>query len=306
MAHLRRFVLLAWGAAALSASGLLFAIGAGPASAAGSVASVTGSAFGFGSFSIVGPFGALKNVGPTPAVTLASNASNSPQSGTAASGSIIAGPADLFSSGAITVQTAGSLGAAGSVSSSSDVKTLNTTGNEPLTAADAASSCKATTSGNTGSATITGGSVVTDDSTNPPTTATVPANPAPNTSIAGVVHVGAAVDHFHYVFNEQSTSGGVLTVNAVHEYLDGPLTSGSWIAGQAVCGVNSSSTAGSGSSGSSSSSSGVKSATVPATGSAGGTVLSSVLLIVGLGLISAAFLPRRRTQRQQRQGRGPS
>lgn len=294
MTGMTRLLSLASGAAALATSGLLFAAAAGPALAAGSVASVTGSAFGYGGFSVSALGGPPKNTGPTPAVSLNASASNSPQSGTAATGSVVYGPADLFSSGAISVSTTGSLGATGAVTSTTDVKTLNTTGNEPLTASDVSSTCKSTTTGNTGSVSVTGGSVVTVDNTNPPTTQNVPANPAPNTTIKGVVHVNNAVDNFHYVFNEQSTSGGVLTVNAVHEYLDGPLTSGSIITGQSVCGVGAS--AASGGSGSGSSSTGVKSATVPKTGSGGDTALGTTLLIVGLGLVSGAFLPRRRPQ----------
>lgn len=286
---------LASGAVALLTSGLFFASAAGPASAATGVASVTGSAFGFGGFSVSALGGPPKNTGPTPAVSLTSSASNSPQSGTAPSGSVTYGPADLLSTGALSVQTTGSLGATGSVNSTADAKTLNTTGNEPLTASDVASTCKASTSGNTGSATVTGGSVVTDDSTNPVTSQSVPANPAPGTTIKGVVHVGSSVDNFHYVFNEQSTSGGVLTVNAVHEYLDGPLTSGSVITSQAVCGVSTSSAAGASSGSSGSTSSGHPA--VPGTGSAGGTVLGTVLAILGFALISAAFLPRRRPTR---------
>src|SRR5262249_52497935 len=148
------------GGLALMAAGLLVGTGASPASAAGSVSTVTGSAYGFGTSGIT-LFGGTQNpVGPTPTVALSSNASNSPQSGTAATGLVQYGPATLFTADAISVQTKGSLGASGSVTSTSSVKDINkattqtSTGSEALTADTVAGSCTASPSGTSGSATI--------------------------------------------------------------------------------------------------------------------------------------------------------
>ena len=312
MTHPKRLSLSASGVAALLTAGSLCALGASPALAAGTVSTVTGTAFGYGSFGVSALGGPPKSTGPTPTVALAANASNSPQSASAPTAVVVYGPATLFTADAIAISTSGSLGASGSVTSTASIKDVNKattqsslTGGEPLTADQIAGTCKSTPAGNTGSVTITNGSVVTDDSTTPITTVPVPPNPNPNTSIAGVVHVNTSVDHFHYVFNEQSTSGGALTVNVVHEYLDGPLTGGSLIDGQAVCGVNSSAPAGSPGTSSASGTNGTGTsgtgASTPGVGSASHVppLVSVGLTVLGLGLITAAFLPPRRSRRRR-------
>jgi uncharacterized repeat protein (TIGR01451 family) len=57
--------------------------------------------------------------------------------------------------------------------------------------------------------------------------------------MSGKVQLNATqTDNFHYVFNEQTTdAAGNLTVNAVHEYFDGPNLKGNLIIGQVVCGL---------------------------------------------------------------------
>lgn len=241
----RRFVAGA-GAVALTA-GLLIAMGAKPASAASNVTSVTGSALGYHSFNIHLIGGAQSDVGPTPTMTLASDASNSPQSSTATTGVVAYGPATLFTSDAISIQSSGSTGTTGSVSTSSSVNHVNKattqpgTGSEALTADNISGSCSSSASATSGSTTVTNGTLLTDngDATHPPVTTAVPANPAPNTTISGIVRINAtSTDSFHYVFNEQTTStSGVLTVNPVDEYFDGPNLTGNLIIGQVVCGV---------------------------------------------------------------------
>lgn len=301
MTRLRRFSLLTSGAALLT-SWLVIAVGATSASAATSVTSVTGSAFGFSAFGITLIGGAQPDTAPTPAAKLASDASNSPQAASATTGLIVYGPATMLTSDAIAVNTSGSLGSTGSVTSTSSVKDINkattqqaSTGSEVLTADSIAGSCSASASGTTGSTTVTNGTMATVKNPDPPDTiVNVPSSPAPNTTISGVLHItSTATDHFHYVFNEQSTSGGVLTVNAVDEYFDGPNAHGNLIIGQVVCGVSGTGVANTTSpSGSSSGSS-----TVPGAGSGGGIRPGSALLMLGVGLISASFLPERRPRR---------
>lgn len=301
MTRPRRFSLLTSGAALLT-SWLVIAVGATSASAATNVTSVTGSAFGFSAFGITLFGGAQSDTAPTPAAKLASNASNSPQAGSATTGLVVYGPATMLTSDAIAVNTAGSLGSTGSVTSTSSVKDINkattqqaSTGSEVLTADSIAGSCSASASGTTGSTTVTNGTMATVKNQNPPDTiVNIPSSPAPNTTISGVLHISAtATDSFHYVFNEQSTSGGVLTVNPVHEYFDGPIAHGNLIIGQVVCAASGVAAANTTSpSGSSSGSS-----TVPGAGSGGGIRPGSALVILGVGLISAAFLPERRTRR---------
>lgn len=298
MTRPRRFSLLTSGAALLT-SGLVIALGATSAAAATGVAAVTGRAFGYSGSGISLLGGTLHSYPASPAVSLNSSASNSPQSATAPSGSVIIGPGDLFTSGALAVRATGSLGAAGSVTASTSIATVNTTGAEPFTAASVIGSCKATTSGTSGSTTVSGGKVVTDTDVNGNATATsaVPANPTPNFTISGVVHPGGtSTDHFRYVFNEQSVSAGALIVNAVHVYLGPPLTTGSIIEGQVVCGVNGTGVAAATTSGARSASSG----NIPGGGAALGTegrVLSTTLVSVGVALIAAGLLPWRRPRR---------
>jgi hypothetical protein len=119
------------------------------------------------------------------------------------------------------------------------------TGSEIVSADSVASTCTASETGVTGSATFTNASVQTDSGddaagdVHPAVNEPVADNPAPNTGpVTGHIHVNGAQDNFHVVFNEQITNAdGSLTVNAVHEFLDGPTAVGDLIIGQSVCGV---------------------------------------------------------------------
>lgn len=243
MAQRRITVYGVWTAAAFLVLAMLSGVGAPAASA--QVTGVKGSAFGY--LLNVSLFGGTKNtVGPAPTVTLPAGGSSTPVTSSAPTGSAVVGPATLFTSGQIDVSTQGTP-AAGSVTSSAKIANLNTSGQEVLTASAASSTCTASGSGVTGSATITGGTLQTDSGDTDPTnsipdhaavTVPVPSNPAPNTTIQGHIHVGDATDSFRYVFNEQITNpDGSITVNAAHQYLLGSLAVGDLIIGQVVCGV---------------------------------------------------------------------
>ncbi len=212
------------------------------------VSAVTGSAYGY--YASVSLFGGPPNTkGPTPTVALAPDASNSPQTATAAFGRFDAGPAVIFSSGPIDVTTAGATGEGGSVTSSTNIQNVNASGQEVFTAANLASTCTAAsdTTGASGSTTITGGTLQLDSGDDDPTNAIpdhdpvvvdLPVDPAPGTTYEGHLHVGNVTDNFRYVFNEQAVNpDGSITVNAAHQYLLGPLALGELILGQSVCGV---------------------------------------------------------------------
>jgi hypothetical protein len=242
---MRRTVVLL---AAMLATVLLIGAGQGPAHA--DVTTVKGSAYGY--YLNVTLFGSAQPpVGPTPTVTLPASGSASPITATAPTGSATAGPATFFTSGPLNVSTQGTTGAPGSVTSSTNIQTVNTSGQEVFTAASTSSTCTASESGVTGSTTITSGTLQTDsgydangdgDYTDAgehrPVNVTLPANPAPNTSYNGHIHVGSSTDNFRYVFNEQTVNpDGSITVNAAHEHLLGPTAVGDLIIGQSVCGV---------------------------------------------------------------------
>jgi len=223
----------------------LGAFGSAPAALA-AVTAVKGSAYGYSC--VVSAFGMpCLPAGPTPTVTLASNASNSPQTASAASARADAGPATIFSSGRLDVSTQGTIGPTGSVTSSSSIANVNASGQENFTASNLASTCTASETGVSGSTTITGGTLQTDNGDSDPTnsipdhlavTVALPASPAPNTTYTGHVHIGNTTDNFRWVFNEQTVNAaGSITVNAAHEYLLGPAATGGLIIGQVVCGV---------------------------------------------------------------------
>ncbi len=223
-------------------------VGVGQGSAQAAVTAVKGSAYGYSC--VVSAFGIpCSPAGPTPTVTLASNASNSPQTASAASARADTGPATIFSSGRLDVSTQGTLGPTGSVTSSSNIANVNASGQEIFTASNLASTCTASGTGVSGSTTITGGTLQTDNGDSDPTnsipdhlpvTVALPTSPAPNTTYDGHVHIGNTTDSFRYVFNEQIVNpDGSITVNAAHEYLLGPAATGNLIIGQVVCGVTS-------------------------------------------------------------------
>jgi len=110
-----------------------------------------------------------------------------------------------------------------------------------------ASSCSASATGVSGSTTITGGTLQTDNGDSepsnsipdhPPVNVAVPTNPAANASYDGHTHIGNTTDSIRYVFNEQTVNpDGSITVNAAHQYLLGPTAVGDVIIGQSRCGV---------------------------------------------------------------------
>ncbi len=227
---------------ALSAAALVLA-GLGQRTANAShmnVTEVEGSAYGYHAFDFTLFGGAQQDVGPTPIVELAPDASNSPQDATASEGRVVYGPATVFTSGPITVRTEGSLGPTGFVTSSANVEDVNRGGSEVFDADNVASTCTASELGVTGSTTITNGTVRThaQAADHPEGVVNVPTNPSPGHTVEGHLHIGASQDNFRYVFNEQVMNpDGSITVNAVHAYFLGPTAVGELIIGQVVCGV---------------------------------------------------------------------
>lgn len=236
------------GVSPLVALAAMVAVSASPAVAAGGVTMVSGSAFGFETAGVTLFGGAQNPVAAKPSVTLAPDASNSPQTGSVTTGIVQYGPATLYTSDAISVDTKASLGSSGSVTSTTSVKNVNkastqsSTGSEELTANEISSTCTASASGTTGSTTISKGTLATlsgNSDPNKPTIVNLPANPPPNDSISGKIDLSSSdTESFHFVFDEQTASGDTLTVDAVHEYLEGPTAKGEVIIGQSVCGTN--------------------------------------------------------------------
>lgn len=205
-----------------------------------SVTEVRGRAFGYHADEIMLFGGSQADTGPTPIVTLASDAGNSPRSATTATGSVQYGPAVLFSSGQIGVKTAGNLGPGGSVTSSSQLEDVNESGDGLVTAERIRSSCTATSTGTGGSTTITDGVLETDNGseTHSPVLVNLPTDPAPNTQYEGHIHQGGSQEAFRVVLNEQVVNGdGSRTIDAVHIQYLGPVLTGHLILGRVVCGV---------------------------------------------------------------------
>ena len=215
-------------------------IGIGQGAARADVTAVKGSAYGY--FANISLFGGPPNTrGPSPSVTLPPDASASPQTASQQSGLVQIGPAIIFSSGQLTVSTQGSLGPNGSISSTTNIENVNTSGQEVFTADNVASRCTASeTAISSGSTTITNGTLQTSEG-NPDvegdeTLVSVPTNLAPNTTFNGQIE--SVGDSFRYVFNEQIRNpDGSITVNAAHQYFLGPTAVGDLIIGQSVCGV---------------------------------------------------------------------
>ncbi|MCA1684146.1 MAG: hypothetical protein LC708_03355, partial [Actinobacteria bacterium] len=222
----------------LSGPALMLA-GVGQRSADADVSAVQGRAYGYsGSITLFGA--AQPPVAPTPTVTLPPAGSSVPVTATAPTGSARFGPAQIFSSGPITVSTQGTTGPTGSVTSSASLGPVNTSGQEVFTASSVASECTASEAGVSGSTTVVGGVLQTSEGDpavdGDETLVNVPANPAPNTAITGTIETVG--DTFRYVFNEQIVNpDGSITVRAFHQYLLGPTAVGDFIAGEVVCGV---------------------------------------------------------------------
>ena len=223
--------------AALVVGALLVAF---PAPSHADVTAVRGSAYGYHAFDIVILTGEQPDTGPTPAVSLASDASDSPRTATAPEGDVVYGPAELFTTGEITVGTEGSVGDGGSVTSSTDIDDVNRGGSEVFDADRVQSTCTATEDGVTASTTVTNGTMRTHAQAedHDEEVVAIPTNPEPGHTVEGHLHIGSTQDNYRYVFNEQIRNpDGSITVNAVHAYLLGPAAVGELVIGSATCGV---------------------------------------------------------------------
>ncbi|MDQ6618020.1 MAG: hypothetical protein M3083_25560 [Actinomycetota bacterium] len=227
--------------------GGLFAL-SGQASA--NVTADTGAAYGV--YAHISLFGTLQTpFGPAPTVTLPSGGSTG-VTATASSEDVTYGPATFFDSGAESVTTKGTIGSSGSVTSSTSIaKKTQTSGTcpgtetacvyaGPFTADSMASSCT-TTPGVTGNATFSNGKLVTatDTSGNPTTTVSIPNSPTANYTVSGYLYASSTdKETFTWIFNEQTTSHGVITVFAAHQQLIGPTAVGDLKIGESKCGVS--------------------------------------------------------------------
>ena len=205
-----------------------------PTTAAASPAALSGGAYGY--FASVSLFNApAATRGPEPSVTLPEAGASPPLTATAPSARVAFGPAELLTSGRLDVSTEGTAGPPASVKSSASVANV---GPGPFTASSVGSTCSASGAGATGSATVTGGRLVTSeggnlDSDADDTVVPLPENPAPNTSFEGKIETVG--DSFRVILNEQRTSSGSITVNAVRLELLGPTAKGELIIGQSRC-----------------------------------------------------------------------
>ena len=236
----RRAALLSLSVAALGM--LVAALGQGGAEA--NVTAVKGSAYGCFGNDIKFGAGTPADTGPVASVTLPAGGSGSPIVANAAACLIrvqiapgVFGPT-IYSSGAISVSTQGTLGPAGSVTSTANITGPGATDAEAFKATSLSSTCTAReTSANSGTTTVTGSTTVIAGQveTAENVFTAVPESPTPNFTITGSNGAG---DSFRYVFNEQVVGAdGSLTVNAVHLFLLGPIVTGDVIIGQVVCGV---------------------------------------------------------------------
>jgi hypothetical protein len=153
----------------------------------------------------------------------------------------------------------------------------------PLVATTLGSTCSATSSGATGSATVTGGKLTISEGTNldsdaDDTVVNLPANPGANATFTGKIETVG--DTFRLVLNEQTTSAGGITVNAAHIFLLGPTAVGDVIIGQSRCGATTSAVGGGSSGGTTSAGGG--GAQVASTG-------VEVFRLVALGLFLLAI-----------------
>ncbi len=226
------------------------------------VTAVQGSAYGYRAFNLTLFGGPQPEIPATPAVTLASDASNSPQMAQVTTSFVqVAETATILTTDAINVSTAGSLGPNGSVTSNASLTNVGRaatqpleTGGEVLDAARLASTCTASESVLSGSTTVTGGRIRTDSGFDanddgdlndvgdlPEVFATLPTTPTVNQTFTGIVRFSTtSSDTFTLILNEQVQGPGrTITVNAAHLLFGTPGTRlrGDLILGQVVCGV---------------------------------------------------------------------
>ncbi len=216
----------------------LFTVLAGSSSA--QVTQVTGSAVGArGSVTLFG--GNPIVLDPTPAVTLPPTGGNASDS--VASIVYQAGPAQLLTTGAAEVSTQGTTGPGGSATSTATLQNIAIGG---TTIATLNATCTASETGTTGSTTVTGGRVPTEDPTRgnegDEVFTDVPVNPPPNFELNGFVPT-VGTDYYRVVFNEQVVTGNTLTVRAAHFYLgdprpgENPVAVGEVVVGEVTCGI---------------------------------------------------------------------
>ncbi|HYX44033.1 MAG TPA: choice-of-anchor P family protein, partial [Acidimicrobiales bacterium] len=209
----------------------------GPSAA--DVTAVRGEAYGY--FASISLFGGPANVrGPAPIVTLPATGSAVPLTANVASALVQFGPATIFSSGPITVSTQGTLGPGGSVTSSSSIQNVNTSGQEVFTATSIGSTCTASETGVSGSSAIVNGTLQTSQGDpnveGDEVTVLVPTNPPANTTYTGTIE--SVGDRFQAIFNEQIVNAdGSITVYAYHLRLLGPTAVGDLFVGKSECGV---------------------------------------------------------------------
>ncbi len=145
------------------------------------VAAVTGSAFGASGDVTIVFFQGHIVLEPTPSVTLPATGGN--QSDSALEARLATGPAVILTTGALSVETQGTTGATGSVTSSASAVNV---GPGPITADSMSSTCTASETAVSGSAEIVNGQVVVSEgdpdmegrsSTCPPTRRPTPRSP---------------------------------------------------------------------------------------------------------------------------------
>ncbi|MGH9126655.1 MAG: hypothetical protein ACRDZ8_18295 [Acidimicrobiales bacterium] len=207
----------------------------------------------YGVYAHISLFGSLQPpYGPDPSVTLPSNGSSGITT-TVASEDVTYGPATFFDSGTLTVTTKGTVGAFGSVKSSTSIASEtqpsgSCPGTEtscvyagPFTADSAASHCTASATGNSGGTTLSNGQVVTatDTNGNPTTTVSIPNSPTANYSVSGYLYASSTdKETFTWTFNQKTTNpDGSITVYAAHQHLIGPTAVGDLYIGESNCGV---------------------------------------------------------------------
>jgi hypothetical protein len=123
--------------------------------------------------------------------------------------------------------------------SPADPKSPGGVGPGPFEAAELHSTCTASESGATGSATFVNGNLwtSTESGGEPKDQEAVPDSPPVNYTRSGIItNVG---DVFTVVYNEQvPNADGSLTVTAIHAYLFGPTAVGELVEGQVTCGTD--------------------------------------------------------------------
>ena len=216
---------------AVLVAGSVAVVGALPATAA--VKPVLGSAYGYkASVSFFGGSPMVKK--PTPTVKLPKGGSSTPITKNAASGSIVFGPATMFTSGPIALSAVGTNGNVRVTAS------LQTVAGSPFSADAISSTCTASNGGAaSGSVSVTNGVVVTSTDVNgtPTSKMAVPASPSVGLDIPGSTTVSATdTETFDWIFNQQIlNTNGSLTVIAAHEVLHGPTAVGDVYIGSSTC-----------------------------------------------------------------------